>query len=235
MTPDSKPDKPVLQKNASPEKEPVDQPASENAQTDEQDNAFAGPDAPANSQTDNTTDSPIDSEAGLRSDNQTDGLQVELEALREENQGLNDKLLRALAELENTRRRAAREREDALKFSIASFARDLLEVIDNLQRAADSDTEDLSALLEGVQSTSQQLTQTLGKHGIKPVPTKGHKFDPNLHEAMFEVPTDELDDGVIAEVVLMGYTLHDRLLRPASVGVAKKPAPPQKTTVDTQV
>ena len=139
-----------------------------------------------------------------------------------------DKLLRALAETENQRRRAQREREDASKYAAANFAKDMLDVADNLRRAIGSidpaslQDERAKALVEGVAATERALLAALERHGIKRIePEIGERFDPNFHEAMFEVPNTGQPGGSIVQVVQAGYRMHDRLLRPAMVGVAK--------------
>lgn len=141
----------------------------------------------------------------------------------------NDQLLRALAELENTRRRADRDRAEALKYGAASFARDMLGVADNLQRAlgavAELDQETLpdaaKSLLEGVAATERDLIASLGRHKVQPLSPMGEKFDPNQHEAMFEAPGTGQPAGTIIEVIENGYVMDERLLRPAKVGIAK--------------
>lgn len=141
----------------------------------------------------------------------------------------NDQLLRALAELENTRRRADRDRAEALKYGAASFARDMLGVADNLQRALNAvaglDQETLpdaaKSLLEGVAATERDLIASMGRHKVSPVSPMGEKFDPNMHEAMFEAPGTGQPAGTIVEVIETGYMMDERLLRPAKVGIAK--------------
>jgi len=142
---------------------------------------------------------------------------------------LNDQLLRTLAELENTRRRAERDRGDALKFGAMSFARDMLSVADNMQRAlkaaADLGADDLpdaaKAMLEGVEATERDLQASLQRHKVLPINPMGEKFDPNQHEAMFEAPGTGKAAGTIIEVIEIGYMMAERLLRPAKVGIAK--------------
>ena len=142
---------------------------------------------------------------------------------------LNDQLLRTLAELENTRRRAERDRGDALKFGAMSFARDMLSVADNMQRAlkaaADLGADDLpdaaKAMLEGVEATERDLQASLQRHKVLPINPVGEKFDPNQHEAMFEAPGTGQAAGTIIEVIEIGYMMAERLLRPAKVGIAK--------------
>ena len=142
---------------------------------------------------------------------------------------LNDQLLRTLAELENTRRRAERDRGDALKFGAMSFARDMLSVADNMQRAlkaaADLGADDLpdaaKAMLEGVEATERDLQASLQRHKVLPINPMCEKFDPNQHEAMFEAPGTGQAAGTIIEVIEIGYMMAERLLRPAKVGIAK--------------
>jgi molecular chaperone GrpE len=142
---------------------------------------------------------------------------------------LKDRLLRALAEQENLRRRAAREREQAVKYAAADVVKDLLPVVDNLHRAIDSARLDgmaaedaQEALLAGVAATERGLLEALAKHGITPInPSRCEPFDPAHHHAIFEVADSDCPPGTIAEVMQPGYIYHDRLLRPALVGVAK--------------
>ena len=154
------------------------------------------------------------------------------ETLEEKLAGANDQLLRALAELENTRRRAERDRGEALKYGAMSFARDIVGVADNLARAlkAIEDTDEaakadlpeaVQALLEGVDATQRDLMATLARHKVTPIAPLGDKFDPNLHEAMFEAPGTGQDAGTVIDVVETGFMMEERLLRPAKVGVAK--------------
>lgn len=142
-----------------------------------------------------------------------------------------DQALRALAEAENTRKRAEKQAQDASRYGAAGLARDILSVADNLQRALDAlppaqpdDNDLLTNLRAGVEMTSKELQEALARHHIKPVNPHGEKFDHNLHQAMFELESEEHPPGHVAQVMQIGYTLHDRLLRPAMVGVAKKPA-----------
>ncbi len=147
----------------------------------------------------------------------------------EEHQELKDRLLRTLAEMENLRRRTQREVEDARKFAVTGFARDLLEVGDNLSRALTSvplearqQNDFMKNLVLGVEMTERSLQAAFEKHQVRRIePKKGEKFDHKLHQAMFEVPTADLAPGTIAEVIQGGYVIADRLLRPALVGVAK--------------
>jgi molecular chaperone GrpE len=154
-----------------------------------------------------------------------------------------DRLLRALAETENVRRRAQREREDAEKYAVGSFARDLLSVADNLRRALDSLPEAEApddrtrSPLAGVAATERELLAVFERNGIRRIDPKGERFDHNLHQAIFEAPNSGKPGGTIVEVLQPGYVLRDRLLRPAMVGVAKddpKPSEPVER-VDTVV
>ncbi len=156
---------------------------------------------------------------------------------------LNDKLLRTLAEGENLRRRAQREREDTAKFAITNFARDILSVADNLQRALASlpetppDAEDaINAFADGVKLTERELQSIFERHGIEKIDPQGQKFDHDRHEAMFEMPTADAPAGTVVQVFEVGYLLKDRLLRAAKVAVAKAlPAPDESERVDTKV
>jgi molecular chaperone GrpE len=152
-------------------------------------------------------------------------------ATAEEVQELKDRLLRTLAEMENLRARTQREVEEARKFAVTGFARDLLEVGDNLGRAlasvpaeARAQSEFMTNPVQGVEMTERSLRSALERHQVRRVsPQKGERFDHKLHQAMFEVPSAELAPGSVAEVIQDGYVLADRLLRPALVGVAKAP------------
>jgi molecular chaperone GrpE len=141
---------------------------------------------------------------------------------------LKDQLLRAMAETENTRRRAQRDREDAQKYGVANFARDVLTVADNLRRALEAipaaqleADEALKTLYDGIAATERQLEAALNKQQIERVWPEGERFDSNLHQAMFEVPNTGKPAGTVVQVLQAGYKIHDRLLRPALVGVAK--------------
>jgi molecular chaperone GrpE len=147
-----------------------------------------------------------------------------------------DRLLRALAETENVRRRAERERADAAKYGAANFAKDLLNVADNLRRALDSVGEGQASdeltrnLLQGVAATERELLAAFERHGIRRIDPAGERFDHNFHQAMFEVENTGQPAGTVVQVLQPGYVMHDRLLRPALVGVAKgeakAPEPP---------
>ncbi|MCE9648121.1 MAG: nucleotide exchange factor GrpE [Parvibaculum sp.] len=153
-----------------------------------------------------------------------------LVALQKENAELKDKALRAVAEAENTRRRAERERQDAVRYAAAGFARDMVQVSDNLRRAIaalkpeerEASPDTVKALIDGVEATERQLLATFERHGIKEItPAPGDRFDAHLHEAMFEVPNSGQPAGSVVHVIEAGYMIGDRLLRAARVGVAK--------------
>jgi molecular chaperone GrpE len=157
----------------------------------------------------------------------------EIPAPADEAAELKDKLLRALADMENLRRRAQKDREDALKYGAANFARDMLSVADNLRRAIDSlptegdaGADALKAFVEGVALTERDLLSALERHGITKIDPMGEKFDPQFHEAMFEAPVPGAEPGSVIQVVETGYVIHGRLLRPAKVGIAKAAAQP---------
>lgn len=155
------------------------------------------------------------------------GTADELARLETENTELKDRALRVLAEMENLRKRTEREVADSRAYAVTAFARDLLNVADNLQRALGSvpegeDNAALTSLTEGVVLTHRELEQVLAKHGVAKVdPQPGERFDPNLHQAMFEVPDPNQPNGSVVQVVQPGFTISGRLLRPAMVGVSK--------------
>ena len=179
----------------------------------------------------------------------------ELELAYGEVADLKDKLLRAMAETENLRRRGEREKSELRKYAIADFARDMLAAADNLQRALSSVSEEarnsspeLDQLLEGVELTQRELQGHFDKHGIKEINPLGEKLDPNLHQAVVQIDHPEAPHGTVVQVMQPGYMIQDRLLRAAMVGVAKGPsaangdegtaeptAPDGGHSVDTQV
>ena len=162
----------------------------------------------------------------------------EVSRLRAEAEAQKDRALRALAEVENVRKRLERERDDARTYSVTRFARDILTVADNLNRAIAAFPDDVrakaddsaKAVLEGVEATARELAAALARHGIKPIEAEGQRFDPNLHQAIAEVPSGEAPPGTVVNVVQPGYLIGDRLLRPAMVTVARPdgaaPPPP---------
>lgn len=150
---------------------------------------------------------------------------------------LKDRVLRTLAEMENLRRRTEREVADARTYAVTNFARDMLNAADNIRRALESVPEAertaatgaFKALIDGIELTERDLAKTLERHGVKAIEPKGQRFDPNRHQAMFEVPDTEVPSGTVVQVMQSGYVIGDRTLRPALVGVAKggpKPAAP---------
>jgi molecular chaperone GrpE len=152
------------------------------------------------------------------------------ENLQETVQQLKDQLLRTLAETENVRKRAVREREEALQYAVTSFARDLLGVADNLRRAINalpSEREgdlpaEVKAMIDGIKLTEKDLLSAFEKHKIQKIDPLGENFDHSYHQAMFETETDDSPAGIIVEVLQPGYVLNNRLLRPAMVGVSKE-------------
>jgi len=147
-----------------------------------------------------------------------------------------------MAEAENVRKRSERQLADAHKYAIANFARAMLTIADDLSRALAAVPEDqrsgdglLQTLLGGVEAVERELMKGLVAHGIERIDPAGEPFDPNLHEAMFEVPTGDLPHGTVAQVIQPGYRLHDRLLRPARVGVAKGYSAAPPPGIDTKV
>jgi len=154
--------------------------------------------------------------------------ELELDALRAERDDLKDKWMRALADAENARKRGDRDRREAENYGGSKLARDLLPVYDNLKRgleAATDDQREVSAtLIEGVELTMREVVNVFKKHGIEPIsPEIGERFDPQNHEAMFEAPVPGTKAGDIIQVMTEGFMLHDRLLRPAQVGVSSTP------------
>jgi molecular chaperone GrpE len=153
--------------------------------------------------------------------------EVRLAAVEAELADSKDRLLRALAETENVRRRLQRERDDAQKYAVGTFARDLLSVVDNLHRALEAMPEAevtdprTRGLRDGVAATERELLAAFERHGLKRIDPKGQRFDHNFHQAIFEVERTDVPAGIVVEVLQPGYLLHDRLLRPAMVGVAK--------------
>jgi molecular chaperone GrpE len=149
-----------------------------------------------------------------------DLLQAELDKTK-------DQMLRALAEAENNRKRALKERDDASKYAVTSFAKDLINVADNLRRALDAVPADMLAdgrfkgLVEGIEATEREMLRAFEKTGIRKIMPDGELFNPNYHEVMFEGPAGGKPPGTVIQVIESGYILHDRLLRPARVGVAK--------------
>ena len=148
--------------------------------------------------------------------------------LNEEISDLKDQRLRVIAELENYRKRAEKDQSDALKYGVTNFAKEIINIRDNIERAQSSISDEVKtneavkSVVEGLDLIAQATVSTFEKIGIKKVESINQKFDHNLHQAMLEIEKDELEPGIIVQEILPGYTLHDRLLRPAMVGVSKK-------------
>lgn len=171
----------------------------------------------------------------------------EMERLKTAAEELKDHNLRLVAEMENLRKRTQREVADAKSFAIANFARDMLGVNDNLRRAIEAvsqekretGSEEFKNLLEGVELTEKSMLSTMERHGVKLLEPEGEKFDPNFHQAMFEVPNPEVPNNTVVQIVQAGYSIGERVLRPAMVGVAKggpkqvapDPGPPDEEAV----
>ena len=164
--------------------------------------------------------------------NENEGISIEqtVENQNKQIKELKDQILRTLAESENLRKRTIKEIADAKKYSHISFIRDLVSSVDNLQRALEAVPDDKSQLSEpiknlviGLEIVEKEILNTFEKHSLKQINPLGEKFDYNLHQAMFEVPTNEKEPGYVVEVSQKGYLLHDRLVRPAMVGISKKP------------
>lgn len=151
------------------------------------------------------------------------------EALAKENAELKDQLLRTVAEMENLRKRTAREIADTRSYAIAGFARDMLVATDNLSRALmvvpnearENADSTLKSLIDGIEMTEREMQRLLQKNGVTPIEAEGQKFDPHKHQAMFEVPNPNVPEGTVVQVVQAGFAIGDRVLRPAMVGVAK--------------
>lgn len=154
---------------------------------------------------------------------------AELDKLRAENGDLKDQLLRLAADMENLRKRTARDVHDARAYSVANFARDMLSVSDNLKRALEAIPADVLAsgdagfktLAEGVEITERSLMSAMERHGVKKLDPLGQKFDPNFHQAMFEIPNADVPHNTVLQVAQSGFVIGDRMLRPALVGVSK--------------
>ena len=205
-------------------------------------------DPPAEANADEATDNVIPEEAVSENEDAAQATEISSDGagdMTEEKEiaDLKDKLLRTLADMENLRRRSQKDREDALKYSSANFARDMLSVADNLRRAiesipeeADPDGAAMVGFIEGIALTEKELLSTLERHGIEKIDPMGEKFDPQFHEAMFEIPTVDAESGTVLQVVEVGYVIHDRLLRPAKVGIAKAGSAPAESSdqIDTE-
>jgi molecular chaperone GrpE len=170
----------------------------------------------------------------------TASLEERLAAAESELAESKDRLLRALAETENVRRRAQREREDAARYGASNLAKDLVNVADNLRRALASVPEGQQdeltrTLLQGVEATERELLAAFERHGIRRIDPMGERFDHNFHQAIMEIENSGQPGGTVVQVLQPGYAMHDRLLRPAMVGVAKSERPPEAASVDEVV
>jgi molecular chaperone GrpE len=203
-----------IKNGAQPEAAAVDETAREAASRDATDRGADGVDAAGGA------------DAAGSADTAGDDAVARLQA---ENAELKDRTLRTLADMENLRRRTEREVKDAGQYAIAAFARDMLTVGDNLRRAIEaigpaareSADSSLRTLLDGVEMTEREMLKSLEKHGVRRLSPQGERFDPNLHQAMFEMPDASVPSGTVVQVVQDGYVIGDRVLRPALVGVAK--------------
>ena len=161
-------------------------------------------------------------------ENNSDSPENIIEKLNEEIQDLKNQRLRAAAELENFRKRAEKDQADALKYGVSNFAKEIINIKDNVERAQSSISEDVrsndavKSIVEGLDMIAQSAVATFEKIGIKKIESLNEKFDHNLHQAMMEIENNEVEPGTIVQELISGYTLHDRLLRPAMVGVSKK-------------
>ena len=192
-------------------------------------------------------------ESPTQDDNNNDGHieptedQIRIQLLEEQLDRTKEQMIRALADAENSRKRAHKEREDASKFAVSSFARDLLSVADNLRRALEAVPDDvltdfpqIKNLTDGVEATERELLRCFEKNGIVKIEPLDEKFDPNFHEVMFETPMPDKEAGMIIQVMEPGYVINDRILRPARVGISKgaesTSSPPESGhAIDTEV
>lgn len=188
-----------------------------------------------NPATENPNAEPLVDEAAPQSPEEI--IQANFAKIEAERDDLKDKLLRTLADMENLRRRTEREIADAKAYAVTSFARDMLGSADNLRRALESLPETaraaeepaLKGLIEGVDLTERDLLKTLERHGVRKIDPQGEKFDPNMHQAMFEAPDPEIAKGLVSKVVQSGYKIGERVLRPALVGISAGASKPPAT------
>ena len=198
----------VEKKEEDNQQEEIKEPDSENIENDEDNN-----DTQENTDTEETTED---------ENTEEDNLEKEIETLKEEK-------IRLLAEMENLRKRFEREKVDTIKFGSINLARDILSPGDNLERALDALPEDenhpesIKNLIDGLKMVLKEYKSTLEKHGVKKIETLNQKFDHNFHQAMMEVENNDVEEGTVVQEVQSGYTMHNRLLRAAMVGVSKKP------------
>jgi molecular chaperone GrpE len=195
-----------------------------------------GQEAKTDAPTENKVDAATNTEAEQEGISAVEDTPDPIALLEAENTALKDKVLRVNAEMENLRRRTEREKQDMAKFAISNFARDVISVDDNLNRALEAVPDGavekdpaLKALVDGVEMTGRELANVFERNGIKRVDPKGEIFDPNAHQAMFEMPNPEVPSGTIMEVIATGFMIEGRILRPAMVGIAKGGKKPEKT------
>ena len=200
------------------DKEKIEEEVSENKETEDLND----------SNEDNIDESHLENNDENVESEEEDKKEIEEDVLREEIKTLKDEKIRVLAEMENLRKRFDREKIDSIKYGSVNFARDILSPGDNLERAlsAINDEEEHSQsiknLIQGLMMVKKELSTVLEKNGISKIDSLNKKFDPNLHQAMMEVENNDLDEGVVVQEIQTGYVMHDRLLRPAMVGVSKK-------------
>ena len=167
--------------------------------------------------------------------------ETEEEILKEEIKTLKEEKIRVLAEMENLRKRFDREKIDSIKYGSVNFARDILSPGDNLERALSAINQEeehpqsIKNLIEGLLMVKKELSTALEKNGITKIESLDKKFDPNLHQAMMEIENNDLEEGIVVQEIQTGYMMHDRLLRPAMVGVSKKPQKATEVESDKEV
>ena len=200
------------------------------------------PHKPASDAAENTPETEAPEAAAAQADEAPAGDDPRIAALEEQLADMKDRLLRAMAETENIRKRSEREKQDTAKFAVSSFAKSLLSVADNLSRALAAVTPEqresdppLKNIYTGVEMTEKELLRALEKEGIKKIDAMDKPFDPNLHEVMFEGEAADKPPGTVIQVIEDGYTIFERLLRPARVGVSKGGVPEEGSTVDQEV
>ena len=189
-----------------------------------------------NSDTINSENENLEQNSTVANDTDADNeKQNELEEnLRDEIEQLRDEKLRLLADMENLRKRSDRDRMDSIRYGNINFARDILSLGDNLSRALDAipkdaeKTETITNLINGLRMVQREFTSILEKHGIKKIEALNQRFDHNFHQAMMEIESEEVEEGIVIQEIQSGYNMHDRLLRPSMVGVAKKPNKDEK-------
>ena len=189
-----------------------------------------------NSDTINSENENLEQNSTVANDTDADNeKQNELEEnLRDEIEQLRDEKLRLLADMENLRKRSDRDRMDSIRYGNINFARDILSLGDNLSRALDAipkdaeKTETITNLIDGLRMVQREFTSILEKHGIKKIEALNQRFDHNFHQAMMEIESEEVEEGIVIQEIQSGYNMHDRLLRPSMVGVAKKPNKDEK-------